>query len=115
LWTARYHEADPAKRAFGGRINVRLKDGRAIAAEKAAADAHPNGARPWRWADYAEKFETLAGELLDEPDRRAFLAAAQEVATLSPAELDALVPAAPPGEVNPAAPTGEGIFDFGFG
>jgi 2-methylcitrate dehydratase len=44
-WTARYHEADPARRAFGGRIAIRLRDGRTVAGERAVADAHPNG----RW------------------------------------------------------------------
>ena len=113
-WTARYHETDPAKRAFGGRISIRMADGRIVAGRKAVADAHPNGARPWLWPDYARKFDDLAGELLEEPDRRAFLAAAKEVATLVAGEIDALVPAAPAGEVVPAAPTGEGIFDYGL-
>jgi 2-methylcitrate dehydratase len=92
-----------------------MRDGRVLAGEKAAADAHPNGAHPWRWPDYVKKFEELTAELIDESDRRAFLAAAEQAATLSPAELDALVPAAPPGEVNPSKPTGEGIFDCGMG
>ena len=35
VWTARYHEPDPAKRAFGGRISIRMTDGSSIAGEKA--------------------------------------------------------------------------------
>ena len=63
-WTARYHEPDPAKRAFGGRISIRMADGSTIAGEKAAADAHPNGARPWRWEDYVGKFDSLTEGML---------------------------------------------------
>src|SRR3712207_2777809 len=42
VWTARYHEPDPAKRAFGGRIEIRMEDGSVVSGEQAAADAHPN-------------------------------------------------------------------------
>ena len=66
VWTARYHEPDPAKRAFGGRISVRMKDGSVIAGEKAAADAHPNGARPWGWDDYVGKFDGSLTERMPE-------------------------------------------------
>jgi 2-methylcitrate dehydratase len=110
-WTARYHERDPARRAFGGRMSVRMKDGSVIAGEKAAADAHPNGARPWRWPDYVGKFEGLTAELLAEPERQRFLHAAKDVSSLASAELGALVPALPDGAVTPSRATGEGIFD----
>ena len=46
-WTKRYHEPDPAKRAFGGRLTITLYDGTVIADERAVADAHPNGGHPW--------------------------------------------------------------------
>jgi len=115
VWTARYHEPDPAKRAFGGRISVRMRDGTVIAAEKAAADAHPNGAHPWRWEDYVRKFDALTGSMLPGPDRNGFVSAARRIAELTPGELDRLVPALPAGAVAPVEPTGEGIFDHGGG
>lgn len=111
-WTARYHEPDPGKRAFGGRIAVRMRDGTVIAGEKAAADAHPNGARPWRWDDYAGKFSGLTAELLDKAERDAFLDAARRATMLSPTEIDKLIPALPAGSVVPDKPTGAGIFDY---
>ena len=83
VWTARYHEPDPARRAFGGRISVRMKDGSIVAGEKAAADAHPNGARPWGWDDYVGKFEGLAADMMPEAERQAFLSAAKRVAELA--------------------------------
>src|SRR5690606_3142493 len=113
-WTARYHDPNPAKRAFGGRLIVTMKDGRVITGERAVADAHPNGARPWTWPDYVGKFDGLTGEIIDSAERDAFLSAARDVANLPAGSLDALVPALPEGIVTPSRPTGEGIFDRGL-
>lgn len=113
-WTARYHEPDPNKRAFGGRIVITLADGTVIAGEKAVADAHPNGEKPWTWPDYAEKFAILSRDVLDASARDAFLAAARGHAGLSATALDALVPVLPAGTVVPDRPTGQGIFDRGL-
>jgi 2-methylcitrate dehydratase len=82
-----------------------------IAGEKTAADAHPNGARPWRWDDYVVKFEGLTQHLLPEDKRGAFVAAAKRVRHLAPKDLFALIPAMAAGRVHPDRPTGEGIFD----
>ena len=113
-WTARYHDPNPAKRAFGGRLIVTMKDGRVITGERAVADVHPNGARPWTWPDYVGKFDGLTGEIIDSAERDAFLSAARDVANLPAGSLDALVPALPEGTVTPSRPTGEGIFDRGL-
>ncbi|HUA53793.1 MAG TPA: MmgE/PrpD family protein, partial [Candidatus Sulfotelmatobacter sp.] len=113
-WSERYHEPDPAKRAFGGRISIQLRDGRVIAGEKAVANAHPNGDRPWRWSDYLAKFETLAGERLALAERARFPALVRRLPDLAPAELIGLTPVLPDGVVEPAAPTGRGIFDHGL-
>jgi 2-methylcitrate dehydratase len=113
-WTRRYHDPDPSRRAFGGRLSVRLGGGRVISGERAVADAHPNGAHPWTWPDYAGKFTTLTQEMLPEPSRAAFLEAARDFAGLGADELDRLVPVLPAGSVEPSAPTGQGIFDRGL-
>jgi len=112
-WTVRYHEADPARRAFGGRIAIRLRDGRVIAGEKSVADAHPNGARPWRWGDYVAKFEALTGAQLGAPELMRFPTLVRRLEDLEPEELIGLTPVSPAGLVAPAAPTGGGIFDYG--
>lgn len=114
LWSARYHEPDPAKRAFGGRVVIRMNDGRVVSGEKAVADAHPNGARPWRWDDYVGKFDGLTDGVLPPAARENFLAAAAGLAALRPTEVSTLVPTLPAGSVEPDAPTGEGIFDHGL-
>jgi 2-methylcitrate dehydratase len=109
-WTVRYHETDPAKRAFGGRVTIRLKDGRVIAGEKAVADAHPNGRKPWAWADYLRKFESLARGLVTGGELKRFPDLVRRVPNIS--ELTGLTPVLPDGAVTPSAPTGQGIFDY---
>jgi 2-methylcitrate dehydratase len=113
-WNVRYRAADPRERAFGGRIDVRLADGRTVAAEKAVADAHPNGRAPWTWPDYVRKFATLAGGALGQAECTRFLSLARRLPDLSTAELIGLTPVLPVGAVVPASPTGQGIFDYGL-
>jgi 2-methylcitrate dehydratase len=111
-WTARYHAADPAQRAFGGRLRVTLRDGRIVEAEKPVADAHPNGRKPWRMADYLAKFRGLTADLIAPAESERFIASAQRLLDLSPAEVRGLNPAMPAGTVHPDRPTGEGILDW---
>ena len=113
-WNARYRAADPRQRAFGGRIEIRLADGRTIAGEKAVADAHPNGRAPWTWPDYVGKFESLAGAALGAEESRRFLALVRRLPDLPPDALLGLTPVLPAGAVTPSAPTGQGIFDHGL-
>jgi len=114
VWTERYHDPDPAKRAFGGRLIITMKDGRVVSGERSVADAHPNGAHPWRWPDYVGKFDGLTRKALNPVQRDAFLSAAQNLIRLDAGAVDALVPALPAGTVTPSQPTGEGIFDHGL-
>jgi 2-methylcitrate dehydratase len=106
-WTARYHEADPARRAFGGRVDVTLDDGRVVSEERLVADAHPNGRRPWRWPDYVGKLETLTDGRLPAHLREEFLDRARRLGELTPAGVRQLNPALPPG-VLPSEPAGTG-------
>src|SRR5262249_56589314 len=62
--TRRYHDPDPAKRAFGGRVEITLADGSAINDEITVADAHPAGARPFAREQYIAKFRTLADGII---------------------------------------------------
>ncbi len=64
-WTERYHEPDPAKRAFDGRVEVTMRNGAVVEAEKAVADAHPNGAAPWGEEQYRAKLERQAAPYLE--------------------------------------------------
>ncbi|WP_338932522.1 MmgE/PrpD family protein [Streptomyces netropsis] len=92
-WTRRYHDPDPARRAFGGRAVITLADGTVIEDELAVADAHPAGARPFDRDGYTAKFHTLAEGVVAADARERFLDAAGRLAELDPAGLDALFPA----------------------
>jgi 2-methylcitrate dehydratase len=109
-WTARYHEADPARRAFGGRVEVTLEDGRVVSDERPVADAHPNGRRPWRWADYVGKLSALTEAVLPASEREEFLDRARRLAELEPDEVRRLNPPLPPGVLGPDRVVGSGIF-----
>src|SRR6202022_3420828 len=83
-WNARYRAADPRERAFGGRIEIRLADGRVIAGEKAVADAHPNGRAPWAWPDHVGKFAALAREALGQRESDRFLTLVRHLPDVPP-------------------------------
>jgi 2-methylcitrate dehydratase len=89
-WTRRYHSLDPVEKAFGGRVEIELTDGRKIVDEIAVADAHPLGARPFARADYVGKFRMLAEGVLDPAEIERFLALAERLPELSADELGGL-------------------------
>ncbi|TRW44262.1 MmgE/PrpD family protein [Georgenia yuyongxinii] len=108
-WTRRYHAEDPAEKAFGGRVEITLTDGRTVAEEIAVADAHPLGARPFGRAQYVEKFRTLAAGVLDDGEIERFLDVAQRLPHLGAEELGELTVTAPAALLAPLT-TPEGIF-----
>ena len=110
-WTRRYHDPDPARRAFGGRLEIVLDDGIVISGEKAAADAHPNGASPWWWDDYVGKFDRLALPFTGQKERDRFIALAGRLGGLDPEEVRGLNPAVADDAV-PAVSGQKGIFDW---
>ena len=91
-WTERYHAADPRQRAFGGRVEVTLKDGSVVEAEKAVADAHSNGAAPWLAADYKAKLERQAAPHLAADAIAALWQASQDLSSIDAGGLAALNP-----------------------
>jgi len=103
-WTARYHSVDPAVKAFGGRIIIRLNDGTEIADELAVANAHTLGATPWQRADYIRKFRTLTEGILAPEEAERFLEVAQRLPELSPAGLAGLTIALPNGSLAVGKP-----------
>ncbi len=89
-WTERYHAADPAVKAFGGRVIITMKDGRVISDEMAVANAHTLGATPWGRADYIRKFRMLTEGLLDQAEAERFLELVQRLPSLRADELAGL-------------------------
>ena len=111
-WTARYHDADPSARAFGGRVEIVMTDGRIIGAEKSVADAHPNGRAPWGWQNYVGKFDAIAAPLTGAVERDRFVSGAQRLEKLSAEAIRRLNPVAVESDIVAMQMTGEGIFDY---
>jgi 2-methylcitrate dehydratase len=86
-WTRRYHSNDPAEKAFGGRVEVFLRDGARITDEIRVANAHPLGAKPFARADYQRKFQSLTDHLVDPLESRRFLDVVQDLPALRRGEL----------------------------
>ncbi|NOZ40599.1 MAG: MmgE/PrpD family protein [Planctomycetes bacterium] len=83
VWTDRYHDPDPAQRAFGGRVVIQLKNGETLEDELAVANAHPAGANPFARPDYIRKFDTLTEGLVEAAERERFLDLCDRLAELS--------------------------------
>jgi 2-methylcitrate dehydratase len=111
-WTRRYHDPDPGRRAFGGRLEIVLDDGSVVSGEKAAADAHPNGVSPWWWDDYVGKFDRLALPLVGPKERDRFIDLAGRLAGLTSEEVRGLNPAVADGIALAVATEPRGIFDW---
>ncbi|WP_282825729.1 MmgE/PrpD family protein [Gulosibacter sediminis] len=107
-WTRRYHSLDISEKAFGGAVVIRLADGTEIRDEIAVADAHPLGARPFAREQYAQKFRTLAADVLEASEIERFLDVAQRLPELGADELGLLTIVAAPGKL--VTPPDTGIF-----
>jgi len=101
-WTRRYHEPDPAKRAFGGRAEITLANGTVISDELAVADARPAGARPFGRAQYIAKFRALADGVIADGVQQAFL---DTVTRLPELDADELAGLTLPGMTEATQPT----------
>jgi 2-methylcitrate dehydratase len=108
-WTRRYHSEDPAEKAFGGRVEIRLTDGSTIVDEIAVADAHPLGARPFAREDYIRKFRILAEPVLEPAEIERFLDLAQRLPELTADEVRELNIVARDGVIA-SAPNPRGLF-----
>jgi 2-methylcitrate dehydratase len=106
-WTRRYHSKDPDELAFGGRVEIVLKDGTRLVDELGVANAHPNGARPFGREDYINKFRILTEGTLSTREANRFLEVVQDLPRLTAGELGALNVALPAGALAEGKP---GIF-----
>ena len=106
-WTRRYHATDPNQKAFGGRVEIHLRDGQVIVDEMAVANAHPLGARPFGREDYIRKFRTMTEGIITSREANRFLEAVQDLARLKAGDLDQLNVAIPANQIVQGKP---GIF-----
>ena len=89
-WTKKYHDPNPNKKCFGGRVLIKMKNGSKITEEIRVADAHPNGKKPFKRKDYINKFETLTKYIIDEEESKRFLNDVQNLRNMAKSELHKL-------------------------
>ncbi len=82
-WNRRFDAAEPLDKHHGASATIVHDDGRVNEMELAVADAHPRGAAPWGFSDYAAKFEYLTAGIVSVEEGRQFLTAAENLGLLS--------------------------------
>ena len=86
-WTKKYHDSNPKKKCFGGRVTIKMKDGSKIEDQLGIADAHPNGKRPFKREDYIKKFKTLTSNMISGEESNRFLNDVQNLKQINTSEL----------------------------
>jgi len=81
-WTKKYHDPDPAKKCFGGKVIIYMNDGSKIVEERGVADAHPSGKRPFRRSNYIDKFNMLSDGIISHKESKRFLKLVQNLKNL---------------------------------
>ena len=89
-WTQKYHDPDPNKKCFGGRVIIKMQDGTKIEDEISVADAHPSGNRPFERSNYIEKFQNLTKGIILPKESGRFLKDVQNLKKLKSGELTKL-------------------------
>lgn len=89
-WTAWYHDSDPNKKRFGGRVEIHMNNGTTVVDELGVANAHPAGAKPFKRNDYIRKFDELTEGLIAKDERQRFLSLVQRLPELTAVEVQEL-------------------------
>ncbi len=86
-WTEWYHEQDPNKKRFGGRVEITFKNGTKLVDELGVANAHPAGAKPFVRKDYVRKFDMLTEGIITKDERNRFISLTENLQDLTAAQL----------------------------
>ena len=89
-WTKKYHDKDPKKKCFGGKVIIKMKNGSSISEEINVADAHPAGKRPFGRTEYIRKFRQLTDSIISKKESERFLKLVQKLKVLKPKDLKGL-------------------------
>ena len=108
-WTKKYHSLEPKEKAFGGKLEIILDSGERLIAEKATANAHSLGKKPFQRKEYIGKFLSLSEGVISEKEQQRFLELVQQLPHLSAQELLHLNPVC---DIQPLVEGKSGIFDF---
>ncbi len=86
-WTEMYHDQDPQKKRFGGRVEITFQDGTKLVDELGVANAHPAGAKPFTRPDYVRKFDILTSDIITRDERNRFIQLVERLPELTAMEL----------------------------
>jgi 2-methylcitrate dehydratase len=89
-WTKMYHDQDPNKKRFGGRVEIIMSNGEKFIDELGVANAHPAGAKPFKRVDYIRKFDLLTSDIITKEERNRFISLCERLPELTAAELQQL-------------------------
>tara|TARA_Y100001970_G_scaffold263711_1_gene349467 strand:- start:190 stop:1695 length:1506 start_codon:yes stop_codon:yes gene_type:complete len=89
-WTKRYHDPNPQKKCFGGKVIIQMKNGSKIIEEINVADAHPAGKRPFKREQYINKFKILTKGIITKKESERFLKTVQNLKALKSKDLKKL-------------------------
>ncbi len=89
-WTEAYHDANPDKKRFGGKVEIVFKNGEKLTDELGVANAHPAGAKPFARKDYIRKFDQLTEGIIGQVERSRFISLAENLPDLSAAQVQEL-------------------------
>ncbi len=89
-WTKKYHNPNPKKKSFGGKVFIYMKNGSKIAKEITVANAHPAGKRPFKREQYIKKFISLTKGLITKKEEKRFIKTVQNLKNLNSKSLDGL-------------------------
>jgi 2-methylcitrate dehydratase len=109
-WTEWYHDTDPDKKRFGGRVVITFNDGTVLADELSVANAHPAGARPFVRENYIHKFDTLTEEWIKRSERNRFIELCERLPKLKADDLRNLNVEVPKKRLIMRKPDTRGIF-----
>lgn len=109
-WTALYHDTDPDKKAFGGKVIITMKNGDVLEDEIERANAHPAGARPFVRENYIGKFDMLTEGIITTDERNRFINLTENLSNISAADVDGLTVEMPIENVLENKANTKGIF-----
>jgi 2-methylcitrate dehydratase len=89
-WTKKYHDKDPKKKCFGGKVIIKMMNGSTISEEINVADAHPAGKKPFGRKEYINKFKILTDGLISNKESARFLKLVQNLRKLKAKDLSGL-------------------------
>ncbi|MDA8764135.1 MmgE/PrpD family protein [Candidatus Pelagibacter bacterium] len=89
-WTKKYHDKDPKKKCFGGKVIIKMRNGSTISEEINVADAHPAGKRPFGRKEYINKFRALTDGIITKKESERFLKLVQNLRKLKAKDLKGL-------------------------